>query len=93
MQRRKQKMSDKLESLKINTKSININPARLISGIASLIFGIISVKVAEKRNYNKYRKLINWLCIIFGATCIITEIETDFKPIENEVEEMTDVNE
>lgn len=72
-------MSDKFE---INSSSISVNIVRVITGIILVIAGIFGYKKNDKKN--KYISLASVLSTIFGGVLLVTELEEDFKPIEED---------
>lgn len=76
-------MSDKFE---ISEKKISINIVKVISGLILLIAGIIVYKKNNKKN--KYYSLASVLSGIFGVTILASELEEDFKPTDEDEEDV-----
>ena len=76
------KMSDKFE---VKADNIKVNIIRAALGFILLFAGIVGYKKNDKKN--KYVSLGAVLSVVFGGTLLVTELEEDFKPIDDEEEE------
>ena len=75
-------MSDKFE---VKADNIKVNIIRAALGFILLFAGIVGYKKNDKKN--KYVSLGAVLSVVFGGTLLVTELEEDFKPIDDEEEE------
>lgn len=69
-----------------NANKIKLNIPRILIGVVSIIYGLITLKVFKKdrSNISKKNKIYGYITLLIGGSCIISEIEDDLKPIEIE---------
>ena len=72
-----------MSTLKEKTAKLHISLIRVISGLITIIGGVVGFIIGKRKSKNKY-KVISILSILSGITLLAKELETNFKPIDEE---------
>lgn len=75
------------EVIKEKTKLLNFKLWKVIVGLIGVLsgsLGFVYKNNSDKSKNNKYLGLYSALSIIFGSALLITELETNFKPVDEE---------
>ena len=72
-----------MSTLKEKTAKLHIFLIRVMSGLITIISGVVGFIVGKRKSNNKY-KVISILSILSGVTLLAKELETNFKPIDEE---------
>ncbi len=74
--------------LKEKTAKLHISLLRVITSFITLIAGIIGFLFNKKKPNNKKFKVLSIVSIISGISLLIKELESNFKPVDdNELED------